>query len=569
MSNYSRRFFLKFLTFGGGTSLFLAACGQNSPTGVVTGPGEAATLVRGLGSFSVAALLGGAAEEVSSFRTPGDGIAQIVVQGLASDQQFFYRFIAPEPGSFPQGVFSGDPTETGAIVATRFVPSAGQTGSLPLTLEISAQNDFGPVAGVASPVGRFRTLGGGSVKFIHISCANENPYPIGQALRAEVASSPVAFVVFNGDTVYADRFWLGQLPEPSLDFYRSLYRDQRDPNYAGEGFASLYGEVAFVANWDDHEIINDYSGQGTVGGAVQTFFDPASGSSRTENVGDLQRLGYKAFFDYTPVTPPSLMDAASVDPNTRVFRRTRASANADVFSLDLRQYRAPEAGGPLVPILPPGLTPEILAAQLQLSPTQAAQFFGPPGFQSNLRTENRTLLGRAQMDWLKAGLRDSTAAFKFIVSEFIFTEYYVLPYDRWEGYWQERQELLSFIQANNIQGVVFLTGDAHSGWINRVNAGPDVWEVVTGPTGSSTLARNIASSGQDVQQFYGTVNSFLAPVAAGGVPGVSAESLQFLELDTPNYMSIEVSGGQAVIQIKDAGGGVVTDPLGRRGELIL
>ncbi len=562
----SRRLFLQLLTFGSTAGALLAACGDSSP--LSTSPLSPQSIVRGLGSFAVLAFVGGGNDDPNALRLAGDGISRAIAQGLEPARTYFYRFVASEPGSFPQGVFCGDPTNEGAILATRFVPAAGRTGEIPLRLEIADSANFAPSSGTASPVGRFRTVGGSTSKFIHISCANENPYPTGDALRNEVNAGDVDFIVFNGDTVYADRFWLGQEPTPTLEFFRNLYRDQRNPAYAGAGFAELYRSVAFVANWDDHEVINNYSGRGTLGSAVQIFDDGTA--QRVVNVGDLQRLGYKAFFEYTPVTPPELLDAASgVNPASRLFRRTRASASADIFTLDLRQYRDPEATGPLVPILPSGVSAAALAAQLRLTPQTAAAFFGPPGFQSNLRTTPRTLLGRGQMDWLKAGLLSSSAPFKFIVSEFIFSEYYVLPYDRWEGYWQERQELLQFIRDNNIRGVVFLTGDAHSGWINQVNRGPDVWEIVTGPTGRSTLAQNIVSSGQDPQQFYGVVNSFLAPTAAGGIAGVSSQSLRFLEINTPNYMVIEASGGQARIQIKGAGGSVLSDPLGRRGEIVI
>ncbi len=566
MATVSRRLFLQLLTFGSTTSVLLAACGDSAP--LSTSPLVPQSIVRGLGSFAVLALVGGSSDDPGALRSAGDGISRVVAQGLDPARTYFYRFVASEPGTFPQGVFCGDPTREGAILSTRFVPAAARSGEIPLSLEIAATDSFPAASGTASAVGQFRTLGGSSTKFIHISCANDNPYPIGDALRNEVSAGDVDFVVFNGDTVYADRYWLGQEPTSTLEFYRSLYRDQRDPAYAGQGFVDLYTSVAFIANWDDHEVINDYSGRGNVGSAVQVFLDGSS--QRVVDAGELQRLGYKAFFDYTPVTPPELLDPVSgVNPASRIFRRTQAGSSADIFTLDLRQYRDPEAVGPLVPILPPGLTAEVLAAQLQLTPAVATAFFGPPGFQSNLRDTPRTLMGRSQMEWLKAGLLSSSTPFKFIVSEFIFSEYYVLPYDRWEGYWQELQELLQFIRDNNIRGVVFLTGDAHSGWINQVNRGPDVWEIVTGPTGSGTLARDITASGQDVQQFYGVVNSFLAPAAAGGVPGVSSESLRFLEINTPNYMVIEASGGQARIQIKGAGGSVLTDPLGRRGEIVI
>ncbi|MCS6818622.1 MAG: alkaline phosphatase D family protein [Chitinophagales bacterium] len=69
-------------------------------------------------------------------------------------------------------------------------------------------------------------------------------------------------------------------------------------------------------------------------------------------------------------------------------------------------------------------------------------------------------LGEIQMLWLKQQLMTSQATFKFIVigtqalSEMHFGEKYA-------NYAREREELLDFIASNNIQGVVFLSGDVH------------------------------------------------------------------------------------------------------------
>lgn len=206
----SRRFALQLLTWGGGAAL-LAACGGNG------------------GSSSVGVIPGGRS-------------------------------------GFPQGVFSGDPTARSVVLSTRVVPEDG--GSVvDVTLQIASDEGFTTIlqeipltarrdsgedyrtepgdyiartvvgqlpsaqtyfyrfitsVGITSPVGQFRTLpdeaDGRPVRFLHISCANEPPFPIGAALLNEVNQGDVDFVLFNGDTVYADRFWLGQDPIGNLDF---------------------------------------------------------------------------------------------------------------------------------------------------------------------------------------------------------------------------------------------------------------------------------------------------------------------------------------------------------------
>jgi alkaline phosphatase D len=67
-----------------------------------------------------------------------------------------------------------------------------------------------------------------------------------------------------------------------------------------------------------------------------------------------------------------------------------------------------------------------------------------------------------QLDWLKDGLLNSTARWKFIVSGVTFNPG-TKPYDAWGGYQRERQEILDFIRVNNIEGVIVVSGDLHTG----------------------------------------------------------------------------------------------------------
>ncbi len=572
-SLHSRRFFLQLLMFGGGAAA-LAACGGSS-------------------SSSVAPL-----------EAPG----------------------------FPQGVFAGDPTAEGAVLSTRVIPPGGAE-TVSVTLQVADNPDFSRILqqipltarrtagrnyrtepgdyiaravvrglppaqrfyyrfvsadGLTSPVGQFRTLpaagDGRTVRFLHISCANEPPFPIGPALLAEVSRGEIDWISFNGDTVYADRFWLGLDPTANLEFYRSLYRDQRDPNYAGPEFVQLFSRTSFVINWDDHEVIDNYSGQKARGGPAVQLNDT---TGQTRNVEDLKVLGYQAFFEYNPITP-NLTDVSGVDARDRLFRSFRYGANAEVFILDLRQYRDLAAATPILPILPPGLTRQqfIALAGIRLTPEQEAAFFGPPGSEQALfnllRRTPRILLGEPQKQWLFNGLRNSTATYKFIISEFPITVTYFRSNDVWEGYWLERQEVIDFIETNNIRNVVFLTGNNHAGFIGQVNPGSNnpIWEVWAGPTGRSVTALSIDQLGSQLgipnasRLYYRIVNSFLAPVNPSnpdisGIPGVTTGNLRFLELAVPNYTFIEVSGSRCTLQIKGPSGSVLTDPFGRRGELIL
>ena len=102
-------------------------------------------------------------------------------------------------------------------------------------------------------------------------------------------------------------------------------------------------------------------------------------------------------------------------------------------------------------------------------------------------------ISSAQMNWLKSGLLESSTRFKLILNSVPITDFYNLlgntqAADRWQGYPEQRTEILSHIEDNDIEGCLWVTGDFHYGSISKVGAGLDVghrlYEVMVGPTGS-------------------------------------------------------------------------------------
>ncbi|GAB4211614.1 MAG: alkaline phosphatase D family protein [Synechococcales cyanobacterium] len=559
---YSRRFALQLLAAGGASSILLAACSSGSPTAFQASQG---------GRFPNSVWSGDPTESsivLSTRYLPGDGVTTATVTLQVATDAAFTNVVLSETLTVRLNAGANYRTEPGDFIARAVV-----TGLTPGQVYFFR---FLGEGGVASPVGRTRTLpnDGRPLTFLHISCANEPPYPIGSALLADAANAE--FVSFNGDTVYADRFWLGQQPDENLEFYRGLYRDQRSPAYAGADFARIFEQVPVVINWDDHEVIDNYSGQKAIGGSASQLDDATGAITDVEN---LKTIGYQAFFEYNPITP-TLTDVAGVEAQDRLFRSFRCGTDVEVFVLDLRQYRELAARTPILPILPPGLSREAFLASsgLTLTPAQQELLFGPAGVPeafwiNELRQRVRPLMGDPQKNWLLNGLRNSTARFKFVISEFPITITYFRSNDVWEGYGRERQEVLDFIENNGIQNVIFLTGNNHAGFIGQVNPGGAVpiWEVWAGPTGRSVTAISLNEAGQALglpngaEVYYGILNTFLAP----GASPISTGNLRFLELAQPNYTSIQVNGGSVTIQVKGVNGQVLTDPLGRRGEITL
>lgn len=140
-----------------------------------------------------------------------------------------------------------------------------------------------------------------------------------------------------------------------------------------------------------------------------------------------------------------------------------------------------------------------------------------------------------QLQWIKEGLLKSSARFKFILNSVPITDFQNLigdnqSEDRWQGYPEQRTELLSHIENNAIEGVLWLSGDFHYAQHNRVSPpgeiGDTQFEFLCGPTGS-----------------------FLNPIG-----GLAAETEQFIwSLSEWNYTLFEADPGTGEVTIKYIG----------------
>ncbi len=100
-------------------------------------------------------------------------------------------------------------------------------------------------------------------------------------------------------------------------------------------------------------------------------------------------------------------------------------------------------------------------------------------------------LSPTQLDWFKAGLKASPCALKLIlnsvpISDFGFSAFNA---DGWRAYQKQRLEILKFIEAENIRGVLWLSGDHHfasAGTISASGPGTAAIEVLAGPGSQSS-----------------------------------------------------------------------------------
>ena len=170
------------------------------------------------------------------------------------------------------------------------------------------------------------------------------------------------------------------------------------------------------------------------------------------------------------------------------------------------------------------------------------------------------MLGPVQKAAFKEALINSDAKFKFVISGLPIQQFYALPYDRWEGYGAERNEILRFIGDNNIDNVVFLTTDMHANLVSKVFvdrfAEPALIadEFVTGPIATNTFETEVRafaiSIGQDPDALVASFNNIL------DIVGVVCRDL---DQDSYALVKVDAQAGTATITLKDDAGNVVTD----------
>jgi len=105
--------------------------------------------------------------------------------------------------------------------------------------------------------------------------------------------------------------------------------------------------------------------------------------------------------------------------------------------------------------------------------------------------ENGTVLGDVQKYWLKESLLSSRASFKFICTGGQFLSD-AKVFENVANYPHEREEIIQFLDDNNIKGVVFITGDRHHSEISKMTTakGNTFYDVTSSAMTSGTGVHN-------------------------------------------------------------------------------
>jgi len=292
----------------------------------------------------------------------------------------------------------------------------------------------------------------------------------GMRVFKSIADLRPDFFVHSGDTIYADipikpeialpdgTTWKNIVtpakskPAESLDDFRGAH----SYNLLDANLRQFNASVPIIAQWDDHEVHNNWCpGQ---------MLTDAAYTEKDLNV--LAARARQAFLEYYPIRQ------STRDPNC-IFRSYNHGPLLDVFVLDERSYRGKNS---------PNRQTEI---------DRDSAFLGPP-----------------QLEWIKTALMQSTALWKVIASDMPISAISKDPiakdapkdtpvtYEAWAngdggqplGRELELASLLSFIKANRIRNTVWITADVH--YAANIHYHPDraafkdfdpFWEFITGP----------------------------------------------------------------------------------------
>lgn len=376
------------------------------------------------------------------------------------------------PVEFKHGVASGDPLIDRVIIWTRVNPSQSTEQAILVNWEMALDPEFsrivrsGSVKTAAvrdftvkldvnglkpyttyyyrfksgnsnSPIGRTKTAPTASetdrIRAAVVACSNYVAgYFNAYGLLARRADLDVVFHL--GDYIYETGDAIVRAHRPareivSLADYRERYAQYREDPFLQEA----HRQHPWVVTWDDHETTNN------------SYQDGAE-NHQPETEGDWQiRKGQavRAYFEWMPIreNASSEFDAPEgglkPEGNGKVFRTIPYGELATFFVLDTR-----------------------LAGRVQQNGTAIV-------------SEEQTILGREQREWLLSELKANKATWTVIAQQMTFGPVKAVPLpddsgaqyvnsDAWDGYRFDRNAIFDCIEENKLKNFTVLSGDIHA-----------------------------------------------------------------------------------------------------------
>lgn len=434
----------------------------------------------------------------------------------------------PAPASewdlpFLHGVASGDPLPDRVVLWTRVTPSrealpgSGLGEDVELEWQIDTSEDFGnpqtgsvttsadsdhtvhvdpeglepateyfyrfivksgEFEGATSPVGRTLTAPKEDASLDNLnlaiaSCANwESGFFSAYGDMAQRArAGEIDHVVFLGDYIYeyptgeyAGKSGVARMHHPEWEITTLEDYRQRHGRYRTDlNLQAAHAACPWIVIWDDHETANN------------SWFEGAENHTDGRVEGEWpERLGaaVQAYYEWLPVR------AQSAGEEQLLYRSFKFGDLAQLTMMDLRTYRDAETTG------------------------------------ANFANDDRTMLGKAQFDWVAQQLQESTARWDVLGNSVMVSpmRFVTIPddekaniaagymkeratgiavnSDQWDGYAAERDRLLTMLDEQE-SNALFLTGDIHSEWANSIASPSGFGEIGCEMVTTSISAPNV------------------------------------------------------------------------------
>ncbi|POX52189.1 alkaline phosphatase [Streptomyces sp. Ru71] len=468
--------------------------------------------------------------------------APAFLHGVASgdplpDGILLWTRVTPTPEAIP-GSGTGPDTEVEWVVATdRALTSIVAKGSVTATaaLDHTVKADVRGLkpatdyyfrfsaGGTDSPVARTRTAPAAdaavaNLRFGVVSCANWEAGHFA-AYRHLAARSDLDAWLHLGDYIYeygsGEYAARGTVVRPHAPAHEILtladYRIRHATYKTDPDLQALHLRAPVVAIWDDHEFADN-----AWSGGANNHTEGAEGTWAAR-----QAAAKQAYFEWMPVRPALA---------GTTYRRLRFGKLADLSLLDLRSFRSQQAS------------------------TASGSVDDP----------DRTLTGRAQLDWLKAGLKASDTTWRLVGNSVMISPFAIgslsadllkplakllglpqegiaLNTDQWDGYTDDRRELLAHLRANAIRNTVFLTGDIHMAWANDVPV--DAGTYPLSPSAATEfVVTSVTSDNLDdiVKAPEGTISAITSPVIRA-----ANRHVHWVDTDRHGYGVLDLTGDRA------------------------
>ncbi|MFI6929084.1 alkaline phosphatase D family protein [Streptomyces sp. NPDC050287] len=289
------------------------------------------------------------------------------------------------------------------------------------------------------------------------------------------------------------------------------YRIRHGRYKSDSDLRALHASAPVIAIWDDHEFAND-----AWSGGAENHTDGAEGTWSAR-----QAAAKQAYFEWMPVR------AATAGTT---YRRLRFGKLADLSLLDLRSFRS---------------------QQVSVG-------------NGSVDDPDRTITGRAQLDWLKAGLKASDTTWRLVGNSVMISPFAIgtltadllgplaellglpkeglaLNTDQWDGYTDDRRELLAHLRANAIRNTVFLTGDIHMAWANDVPVDAGTYPL-SASAATEFVVTSVTSDNLDdlVKVPEGTISAVAAPVIKA-----ANRHVHWVDTDRHGYGVLDITADRA------------------------